>query len=135
MAWFIDTSALYSLMDTDDECHAVSVAVWNQLRAAASRFITTNYVIVETFTLLQRRSGIAAAKAFAEDIAPLLEIEWINNEIHDAALIAVLAANRRELSLVDCVSFAVMHRRGLRQVFTLDAHFRDHGFECLPEAK
>ena len=43
-------------------------------------------------------------------------------------------AGRRGLSLVDCVSFAVMARAGLRQAFAFDDHFSERGFSCLPAA-
>ena len=43
-------------------------------------------------------------------------------------------AGRRGLSLVDCVSFAVMARAGLRQAFAFDDHFAERGFSCLPAA-
>jgi len=45
---------------------------------------------------------------------------------------ALLAAGHRQLSLVDCVSFEVMRREGIRRVFAFDAHFADHGFDTIP---
>jgi predicted nucleic acid-binding protein len=33
---------------------------------------------------------------------------------------------------VDCVSFEVMRRLGIRRAFTLDEHFREQGFEVVP---
>lgn len=44
----------------------------------------------------------------------------------------MLAANRRNLSLVDCVSFEVMRDLGVKDVFAFDPHFREHGFTCIP---
>ena len=52
--------------------------------------------------------------------------------IHRAAVAAVLASARRNLSLVDCASFEVMRRRGLRTAFTLDRHFAEQGFAVVP---
>ena len=46
---------------------------------------------------------------------------------------AWLATRPRDLSLVDVVSFLVMRREGLTQVFTLDPYFAEQGFECIPE--
>ena len=40
---------------------------------------------------------------------------------------------RRQLSLVDCASFDIMRRLGLRDVFAFDPHFAEQGFRCLPE--
>ena len=39
---------------------------------------------------------------------------------------------RRQLSLVDCISFDVMHRHGIRWAFAFDSHFKEQGFVCPP---
>jgi uncharacterized protein len=48
---------------------------------------------------------------------------------------ALLAANRRTLSLVDCSSFDIMRKFGIDTVFTFDPHFREQGFSVVPESK
>jgi len=45
---------------------------------------------------------------------------------------AVLSANRKKLSLVDCVSFQVMRETGIRTAFCFDEHFREQGFDVIP---
>jgi predicted nucleic acid-binding protein len=45
---------------------------------------------------------------------------------------ALLAANRRSLSLVDCTSFEIMRQAGLDTAFTFDSHFRELGFKMIP---
>jgi len=45
---------------------------------------------------------------------------------------ALLAADRRKLSLVDCGSFHVMRTRVVRTSFAFDPHFREQGFDVLP---
>jgi len=44
---------------------------------------------------------------------------------------ALLAANRRELSLVDVSGFHVMNTLGIRTAFAFDAHFKEYGFELV----
>jgi len=56
----------------------------------------------------------------------------VDAAIHAAALDFVIATGRRKLSLVDCASFEVMRRRGLRTAFTLDRHFAEQGFATVP---
>ena len=55
-------------------------------------------------------------------------IDWISSVQHIHGMAALLAADRRNLSLVDCVSFDAMRQRGLRQVFAFDKHFEEPGF-------
>jgi len=63
---------------------------------------------------------------------PLLQIDWITEERHRAGMDAALAAGRRKLSLVDCVSFETMRSRGIRIAFGFDSHFREQGFATKP---
>lgn len=132
MRVFIDTSALFAFLDKDDQDHSEVVKAWDELVESKSAFITTSYVLLETFILLQNRLGLAAARDFHQNIASLLEVEWVSCEIHDAAVTAVLSAGRKNLSIVDCVSFNIMRRLDLTRAFSLDAHFREQGFECVP---
>ena len=52
-------------------------------------------------------------------------------EVHAVAVSALLAADRRRLSLVDCCSFQIMRRLGIRQALAYDQHFAEHGFEVI----
>jgi len=70
--------------------------------------LTTNYVLAETGALLQHRLGIQALRALYDDVIPLLTVEWVTDAVHRLAASSLLTASRRNLSLVDCVSFHVM---------------------------
>jgi len=132
MRVFVDTSALYSYMDKDDDQHQRVRQAWDEIEQADALQATTNYVLTEASAVIQGRLGMPAVQDFLLDIVPLLEVEWVDRETHATAVAAVVAANRRDLSLVDCVSFEVMRRLGIRRAFTLDEHFRVQGFECVP---
>ncbi len=132
---FVDTSGFLAVLDRDDANHARVKSAWIDLLSSDDVPLTTNYVLVETFALAQSRLGLAAAKVFQEDIVPVLQVEWIDATLHNAALGTMLAALRRKLSLVDCVSFEVMRMLGVTTAFTLDRHFREQGFSCIPVVK
>ena len=132
MTVFVDTSAMYAVLDRDDAHHVAASAAWKQLLNRASDLLTTNYVLLEVSVLLQNRLGLAALRTFQEDIAPLLRVAWIMEELHVAAAGAVLSAGRKKLSLVDCTSLESMRRYGVRAVFCFDRHFREQGFETIP---
>ena len=132
MIVFIDSSGLYSVLDRDEENHSTASRVWNDLLQSDAVLVTTNYVLLETAALAQRRIGLDAVRVLHDEIVPALEIEWIAEEAHLRGVEAALIAGRRGLSVVDCVSFRSMRRRNAVKVFTFDKHFREHGFAVIP---
>ena len=93
--------------------------------------ITTNYIFLETTALAQHRLGMAAVQDLQENIFPLFSVEWVGEAFHHTGVAALLTANRRQLSLVDCTSFEVCRRLGIQQVFSFDQHFVEQGFVLL----
>lgn len=83
---------------------------------------------LETTAVAQHRLGLDTVRAFTRDILPLIEIVSADQTLHDSATAALLAANRRQLSLVDCVSFEVMRARQLTRAFAFDSQFAEQGF-------
>jgi len=132
MAIFADTSALYALLDANDGNHERSARIWRQIMASDDDVVTTNYVLVETFALVQSRLGLEAVREFQESVVPVLQIEFITADVHRLGIAALLAAERRNLSLVDCVSFEVMRDSGIKSAFAFDDHFRKYGFSMVP---
>ena len=131
MRVFFDTSGLYAVMDRRDRYHLRARKIWQQLLHDRSILITSNYVLLETHSLLQSRLGLEAARTLHTDIVPVLSIEWIDEAQHERAIDALLASNQRRLSLVDCSSFVVCRDTGTDSVFTFDPHFERAGFRVV----
>lgn len=129
---FLDTSALFALLDQGDDNHQRAARAWVKILENSARLITSNYILVETVALLQSRLGIEAVRAFQTEMVPAIHIEYVDADLHRLGVASLLSAGKRKLSLVDCVSFDIMRRLGLNHVFTFDAHFRGQGFETLP---
>lgn len=132
MTVFVDTSAFYAVFDRDDANHPSAKAAWTTLLGEAETLLTNNYVLLETAALLQHRLGVAAVRSFHESVMPLLQVDWVTAEEHRAGTEAVLAAGRKKLSLVDCVSFQTMRQFEIRVAFCFDAHFGEQGFTTRP---
>jgi predicted nucleic acid-binding protein len=132
MRIFVDTSAFYALLDRDDENHPKGEKAWDRIIHPENTLVTSNYVLVETFALLQKRLGFGAVRGFQEDMIPILQVEFITSDIHRLGVAALLSASRRGFSLVDCISFEVMRDWGIKTAFTFDPHFREQGFQVIP---
>jgi predicted nucleic acid-binding protein len=129
---FVDTSAFYAVLDQDDDNHRKAASTWADIIGQSCGLVTSNYVILETLALLQSRIGIEAVRVFQNDVVPLVRIEFVTPELHSNGIAALLAASKRKLSLVDCISFEIVRSLGLEAVFAFDSHFRTYGFRMLP---
>ena len=130
----VDTAAFYALVDDRDPNHGRATAVISDLVEAEEALLTHEYVVVEATALIQRRLGLGALRRFVDDLLPLVEIAWVDENLHREACEALLAAGRRTVSLVDWTSFLVMRRHGVRRAFTFDPDFGSEGFEVVPVA-
>lgn len=132
MRIFVDTSALLAVIDGDDRFHPSAFRFWEHQLSGPAAFLTSSYVVLETTALIQNRLGIAAVSLLYGEILPVIRQEWVDPGLHQRAVAALLAARRRDVSLVDYTSFELMRRSGLRTAFTFDRHFAEQGFEVVP---
>ena len=131
MSVFIDTSALYAVLDRDDANHKSAGGIWLRLLDEEEIMVTHNYVVLESTAIIQNRLGMEAARTFISDVFPLLTTTWVDSEIHFRAQSAFLMNDRRQLSLTDCFSFEVMRGAGIRSAFAFDRHFAEQGFTLV----
>lgn len=132
MKMIIDTVPFLAVLNANDRFHQPARDVWNDMVNSDSALFSSNYIILETNALLQHRFGIEALRLFEGELLPVVEIAWVDEAIHKLGMSALLAANRRDLSLVDCTSFELMRQKGIGRVFSFDRHFNDQGFEVIP---
>jgi predicted nucleic acid-binding protein len=125
---FVDTSAIYAILDRSDANHEIAKARWFALLDSDDQMFTTNYIVVESCALAQSRLGLEAVRSIHEELLPVMEIVWVDEATHSLAMAALLAAQRRKLSLVDCVSFGALRLRGAHVAFAFDQHFVEEGF-------
>lgn len=122
------------LVGTEEE-HTEVVAAFEKLLAAGRALVTTNYVVLETAALLQHRFGLEPVRDLDERIVPLVTIRWVSEALHLRAMKRLLREDRRDLSLVDCVSFEIMEAEGIRDALALDEDFEREGFRLIPGKK
>jgi uncharacterized protein len=132
---FMDTAGFLALWDAGDEHHGRAVQLQSQLARKKRRFVTSDYVVDETVTLLLVRHSHAAACDFlqAATTAGSLRLEWIDSERFHAAAALFARHGDKQWSFTDCVSFALMRELGVADAFTTDHHFRQAEFNPLME--
>jgi uncharacterized protein len=128
---FVDTSGLYALLVATDTFHRRAREAFSGLRREDARLVTTSYVLVETYPLIQRRVGVTAVQALRRGFAPLLDVVWIDSATHESALDEVDRLGDLAVSLVDAASFVVMRERSIHRAFAFDQPFEESGFELV----
>ncbi len=123
----LDTSGLLCLFDRRDFRHPDALGFYN----AARMRLTHNYVLVEFVALAQaRHASRVEALAFVIDLFddPEVEVVWVNERLHQRALILLQERLDKAWSLCDAVSFLLMQQRSLTEALTTDHHFEQAGF-------
>jgi uncharacterized protein len=128
---YADTSGLLALLNASDGYHPRAKRAFAGLRQQRASLIASSFVLVETYALLGRRLGLDAVREFRVSFAPLLEVVWVDEALHDAGLDLLLERGRRDMSLVDAVSFVVMRQKNVTSAFAFDAHFEEEGFSLI----
>ena len=129
---FADTSALLALLDGDDLNHDVAFEEWKKFSGTHARLFTSDYVRLESSSLIPRRLGAAALCDFHDAFLPLIKILPVGENGFELAFEKWRLAQRRHLSLVDITSFDCMRREGISRVYSFDRHFEEQGFQLCP---
>lgn len=132
---FGDTSGFLALMDKDDAHHPAAVRAWRSYAAESYVLWTTDYVRLESCSLIQRRLGSLALEDFQDKVLPAAGISMVGEDGFERGFSQWRVARGRQLSLVDVTSFDCMRRRSISRVFTFDRHFAEEGFLVCREAE
>jgi len=130
---FIDTSGFFAMLASDDDRHVAAAKLVGAARRRRRGFITTDYVLDETATLLKaRRKTHLIAKLFERvDQSQACRIEWTDSERFRNVREFFLKHADQAWSFTDCLSFVVMSDLRLRHALTKDEHFQLAGYTAL----
>ena len=130
---FVDTSGFYSILVRRDRMHRHAVAFMAKAARDRRRFVTTDYVLDESVTLLRARGyGRLVAPLFESiEASTAIRIEWTTPERFRETRAFCLRHSEEAWSFTDCLSFVVMQAHEVQAALTTDVHFEQAGFRVL----
>lgn len=129
MTVFVDTSAIYALLDEDDHHHHEASDALRRL--VGVELITHAFVIVEASALVGRRLPWPASEQLMDGLLPVIAVKAVTDELYSAALAVYRRSSSARVSLVDLTSFALMRSLGVSRAFAYDDDFAAEGFELV----
>ena len=120
MSLFVDTSIWYAAADKSDAYNSRAKAILS----SGEPLVTSDHVLVETWTLLRYRLGRNAAERFWEGIRHgAARVETAGPADLEAAWAIGASYHDQDFSIVDRTSFAIMRRLGIERAASLDNDF------------
>jgi len=133
MTIFVDTTALFALVDEGDPEHDRALAWFEGVALDQDEpLLTHSYAVTETIALMHARLGGPAVRMLLDDVLPAFEVRFVDEELHGRAVTAFLAGLNRRVSFVDRKSCELMRSEGIRQACAFDGDFTDEGFATVP---
>jgi predicted nucleic acid-binding protein len=132
---FVDTGFFFALLSEKDPDHSRAVEVFESFsgRRLFELFLTTNHVVFETVTLARARAGHALAVEVGEMLysEKLARVHHATEEEEREAFMYLRKYQDKEYSAVDCLSFVLMDKLGIREALSVDSDF-GHRFQVRP---
>ena len=132
---FLDSSAFLALEDESDQYHIAALQFREQvLRKGRYEIITSSYILDETLTLIRFKISIKASIDFSKKIrkSEVVRKVRVSKEIEDKALDTFERYADKDFSFTDCVSFVIMWKMRIKEVFAFDQHFDQMEFIRKP---
>jgi len=134
---FVDTGAWVALNNKKDKYHSDAVRANKDFLDRGYFYVTSDYILDETYTLLRYDVGHKRAVEFGAEIKSLqqmgkIRIVYINLDILGKAWEIFEKYSDKDFSFTDCTSFSAMEILGIREAFSFDKHFEQSGFIRLP---
>ena len=133
MKLFVDTSAWAAYYDTSDRWHQAARKALASLIDTRVTFVTTDYVLDETITLLLYHAGRRYALAFGETVQQSRQVQLVQVDasVWTKAWQLFRDYDDKFWAFTDCTSFAIIEKLGIRSVFAFDKDFERMGYTML----
>lgn len=125
----VDTSAIAATLNRKDENHEQARTTLQSARNHSDRLFLTNFVVAETYGLVNVRLGPHHARAWLRENT--MPVERVTPEDERRAEEILLGHDDKAYSYVDATCFAVMERLDVEVAFAFDDDFEQYGCRSL----
>jgi len=137
---FVDTGAWIALNNAKDSHHKSALNANKDFLDASYFYVTSDYVLDETYTLLRFDVGHKRSVEFGNEMTGLhkkgkINIVHINQVVREKAWEIFEKYSDKDFSFTDCTSFIVMELLSINEAFSFDKHFDQYEFIRLPISK
>ena len=135
----LDTNVLVSLYNTKDSLHPKAVALFQSLAKLKVQLVVSNYILLETYTILSQRSGKRQALEFGIFVRtkkPFLT-RYISEDLDEKTWDVFKKVKNKDISFVDCSIIALAMQEDFelatfdRKILTLQSQF---GFKIFKQS-
>jgi hypothetical protein len=130
---FLDTSFAIALTVPTDRFHEAALRLARELRSSRSVLVTSHAVLAEIGDSFSRPPYRVAAtqllRALQRD--PGVLVLPVDSDLFARGHQLFIDRPDKTWGLTDCISFALMEERGIRDALTADRHFEQAGFVAL----
>lgn len=135
---FVDSSAWIAVCVEVDKYHQIAKKYYSELIYQNAMFITSNYVLSETYTRIRYDVSYSKAIKTHQIISEAinkkkLNIVWIDKKIDDAAWDIFKKYSEQTLSIVDCTTIAIVKKLKIDEIFAFDDDFLKVGLNVQPK--
>ncbi|MGC8641878.1 MAG: type II toxin-antitoxin system VapC family toxin [Isosphaeraceae bacterium] len=127
---FADTFYFLAFLNPADRFHAEAIRL---TQALCFPYVTTTAVLIELADALCRPGARLVVHRFLVTLAadPNVRVVDTSSAWYSRGLALFGQRADKGWSLTDCISFQVMHERGITDALTGDHHFEQAGFRAL----
>ncbi|HVF69798.1 MAG TPA: PIN domain-containing protein [Xanthomonadales bacterium] len=133
---FVDSDAFVAFVKEKDNTHQKAKNLLLQLRSRPVTFITTNYVFLESVTVISQKIDHETAVTYIDKMTSSKSpyaLHRISEEIEEQAIEIFKKQTSKNTSFVDCTNMAFMKHNNVNVIFSFDEIYRKNGFKLLED--